>query len=67
MVLGEVIIWIGVYPSPLLKRMEPSVRHVIEIVKVPETPAKHASFSPRIESVEWADNHKLVIPEEEIW
>ena len=62
-----VIIWIGVYPSPLLNRMEPSVRHIIEIVKVPETPAKHASFTPQIESVEWADNHKLVIPEEEIW
>jgi NADH-quinone oxidoreductase subunit M len=29
------IIWIGVYPSTFLKRMEPSVKHVIEIVKGP--------------------------------
>jgi NADH-quinone oxidoreductase subunit M len=62
-----VIIWIGVYPSPLLKRMEPSVRHVVEIVKVPETPKTHASLISKSESVVWADNHQLVIPEEEIW
>jgi NADH-quinone oxidoreductase subunit M len=29
------IIWIGVYPSTFLKRMEPSVKHVIELVKGP--------------------------------
>jgi NADH-quinone oxidoreductase subunit M len=29
------IIWIGIYPSTFLKRMEPSVKHVIELVKGP--------------------------------
>jgi NADH-quinone oxidoreductase subunit M len=32
------ILWIGVYPKPFLRRMEPAARHLIEQVR-PETPA----------------------------
>ncbi|HET9386311.1 MAG TPA: hypothetical protein VFO67_14280, partial [Gemmatimonadales bacterium] len=27
------ILWIGIYPKPLLRRMEPSARQFIELVK----------------------------------
>jgi NADH-quinone oxidoreductase subunit M len=27
------IVWIGVYPKPILKRMEPAARHFIEQVR----------------------------------
>jgi NADH-quinone oxidoreductase subunit M len=29
------ILWIGVYPKPILERMEPAARHLIDIVKPP--------------------------------
>jgi NADH-quinone oxidoreductase subunit M len=32
------ILWIGVYPKPILERMEPAARHLIDIVK-PTPPA----------------------------
>jgi NADH-quinone oxidoreductase subunit M len=32
------ILWIGVYPQPILRRMEPAARHLIDIVK-PAPPA----------------------------
>jgi NADH-quinone oxidoreductase subunit M len=32
------ILWIGVYPKPILDRMEPAARHLIDIVK-PAPPA----------------------------
>jgi NADH-quinone oxidoreductase subunit M len=32
------ILWIGVYPQPILRRMEPAARHLIDVVK-PATPA----------------------------
>ncbi|KPL07137.1 hypothetical protein AMJ86_05700 [bacterium SM23_57] len=60
------IIWIGVYPSPFLKRMEPSVKHVVEIVKSTEA-IQQASQTPSSECPKWADNHRVIAPEEEIW
>ncbi len=33
------IVWIGVYPRPLLRRMEPAARHLVEQVRQAEAPA----------------------------
>ncbi|MGH7530815.1 MAG: complex I subunit 4 family protein [Gemmatimonadales bacterium] len=42
------IVWIGVYPKPFLRRMEPSARHFIEQVRsgTPPAPAVAADAAP---------------------
>jgi NADH-quinone oxidoreductase subunit M len=60
------IVWIGVYPSTFLKRMEPSVSHVVEIVKSAGS-TKYATSTPSIECPQWADSYRIIAPEDRIW
>jgi len=60
------IIWIGVYPATFLKRMEPSVAHVIEIVKSSETTA-HETLMPSTKLPVWADGCWIIAPEDRTW
>jgi NADH-quinone oxidoreductase subunit M len=39
------IFWIGLYPGPILRRVETSARALVEQVKGPEQPVEHAQVS----------------------
>jgi NADH-quinone oxidoreductase subunit M len=61
--LVVMIIWIGVYPSPFLNRMEPSVKRVVEIVKSSKTLDK-ARLDSSGECPLWAQGYRIIAPEE---
>ena len=58
------LFWIGVYPTPLLRRMEPSVEAVIERVEAAATPAVGAGVLPGGEAADPAASDAHGDPDE---